>query len=69
MITQTAAIMTAQIPPDKTPSTSPSHDLATILPATPPAATTTVTLQSKRTPIEHTTATNTVNSNSDRSLN
>ena len=27
MITQIAAVMTAQIPPHKTPSTGPNHDL------------------------------------------
>ena len=69
MITQTAAIMAAHIPPEKTPSTSPSHDLATIPPVMPPTAIAAVRLQCVRTPIEHRTATNRVTRKSDRRLN
>ena len=69
MITQIAAVMTAQIPPHKTPSTGPNHDLATIPPVMPPTAMAAATLQWKRTPIEHRTATNNVSRKSDRRLN
>ncbi len=69
MITQTAAIMTAHIPPDKTPSTSPRQDLATIPPVMPPTAMTAATVQLLQTPTEHRTATKAVNSITDCRLN
>ena len=61
--------MTAPMLPNTPPSTRPDHVLAAIPPATPPTAMTTETLQSVQTPIEHSTATKTVNSSSDRRLN
>ena len=69
MITQIAAIMTAQIPPDKTPSTSPNHDLATIPPVMPATAITAATPQYVPVPAEHKMATNNVKSSIDRRLN
>jgi hypothetical protein len=55
------------------PCTKPNRVPATILPATPPITTvkaaTAETIQCVQTPMEHKTATKTVNSKSDRTLN